>query len=871
MAEISLQEYLQEIDDAIDQGRYDEALAHGRHILQHYPKYLPAYRLLGKAMLEAGRDDLAEDMFRRVLSGDPEDFVARVGMSIIADRRGDLQRAIWHMERAFELAPNNEAIQEELRRLYGRRDGVEPARLQLTRAGLARLYLRGNLFSRAIDELRALLAQEPDRVDLWVTLAEALWRNDQRVQAEEACLRVLDELPYCLKAHLILGEIWTRSGREEGRTHLEVAEALDPEHREAVKLLGDASPLRLREIRLPHLEYVPPEATERPAWMAAAGVEGQPAEEERALVDLEAETEALIEIPSWLQELGEGEEAEEGVAPSPAPAEEEQLPVEEAPQPEEEEAIEVPEWLLEEPAGAQMAEEPGPEGEAGPEEEIPEWLRGLGEIEGMGETAGEVPAQPLEMAPPSEGAPPAEVPEWLLGEERTGGAEETPTVEPPVPAEIPDWLKEMAPPEVRGEAQGPAPTGEEVAGTEAPPLEEEQIPEWLAEEAEAPTAEGAEEIPAWLAEVAPSVEEAGPVEEGGAPAEEAGVPSWLEGEGLPSGDEALAWLESLAAGKEEELRAAAAAEAEARMAEIMGRPQEEAGPPPPAEPEVPPVEEAGPPVEEEVEVPEWLVAAAAPEPTVAPEPEPPVEAPGLEELAPPEVPRAEVPPAEPEAFGWTAFGVEEEVPPEPVPPEAVPPAEEEGFGWTEFEGEPTRPVEGMPAAEQPAGEAAVAPEIGPPPEVSSEELVISPAPEAPVVPGAPEAEAVREEAEEVAPPPVEEAAPPVAEKVVVEVEQPAEGLEGLREYVRAHPRDHQARLELARELWRAGLYADSLEAYSRLLRSGKQVEEVMADMEVHLQERPSDPAVRRVLGDAYMRAGRLAEALEIYREALESL
>ncbi len=158
--EISLREYVQRVDELIEKGRYDEAQAHLRHILQHYPKYLSAYRLFGQVLLEMGQDGPAEEMFRRALSGDPEDFIARVGMSMIYDRHGDLLQALWQMERAFELAPENEVIQEELRQLYGRRDGLAPARVRLTRGALGRLYLRGGMYARAAEVFRSLIAED---------------------------------------------------------------------------------------------------------------------------------------------------------------------------------------------------------------------------------------------------------------------------------------------------------------------------------------------------------------------------------------------------------------------------------------------------------------------------------------------------------------------------------------------------------------------------------------------------------------------------------------------------------------------------------------------------------------------------------------
>src|SRR3990172_6016470 len=140
MAQIALRDYLTEIGTLIEGNSYDEAIAHSRRILEQYPKCLEAYRLMGKAALEKEDDRAAIDLFQRVLSADPEDFVARVGLSIVYDRQGQLDPAVWQMERGFELMPSNDVIQTELRRLYGRRDGAEPQHISLTRGALARMY-----------------------------------------------------------------------------------------------------------------------------------------------------------------------------------------------------------------------------------------------------------------------------------------------------------------------------------------------------------------------------------------------------------------------------------------------------------------------------------------------------------------------------------------------------------------------------------------------------------------------------------------------------------------------------------------------------------------------------------------------------------
>jgi tetratricopeptide (TPR) repeat protein len=855
MEEISLQVYCGQIESMIDQGRYAEAVAHAKHILQQYPKHVGSYRLLGRAMLEARQSDYAVDMFLRVLSADPEDMLVWVALSEVHNERGELDAAVWYLERAFELAVDNKLVEEELRQLYGRRDGAEPMRVQLTRGALARLYLKGDLLSRAVSELRALQAEHPERVDLEVALAEALWRNEQRLEASEVCQKVLDQLPYCLKANLILGEIWTNSGREEGQTYLRRAEALDPESGMAHELFGDESPLPAQEVRIAPLAYRPPTEEERPAWMV--GVEATAAEvaplsdREATLVDITAALEAQIEIPPWLEEIEVGEEA-----PAPevsfGPAEPLEEPSFEKLSPVA--AEEVPEWL----AGVGEGEE-----EAGMAEEVPEWLTELG---------AELPGEEEVPAVPGEG----EAPDWLadLGEEAVVGEEVAPAVS--AEEQPPDWLAGLR----------------EQFAEEGPALEEEpapvpaEIPDWLQELA---PAEGAEPVGI------PEVEEPAPVEEA--------LPTWLEGEEMPSGEEALAWLEGLAVGKEEELRAQAEAEAEARMAEIMGRPAPEAPPEEAVGEEVaaPPVEEAfGWTAFEEPEeeaLPAWLEGGEMPSGEEAlawleglaagkeeelraqaeaeaearmaeimgrPAPEMPPEEVGLEE--------AVAPPVE-EAFGWTTFG-EPEMPPEPVVTEAAPP---ESFGFTAF-GEAEAPPEAAAAMEKAPLE--VEEEMPPPEEIPIPEAVL-PVEEvvAPQVP--PE--------EEVAPVPAIEEMPMMPEMEVPEpvegeilpveagpppkvptVEAAAKPFAAERAYLKEHPRDYEARLALARALWQVGEKEGALEAYSRVIRAGKFLDTVVVELEEYLEQWP-DVATQRVLGDAYMKGGRLEEALAIYRQALEAL
>ena len=229
MAKISLRIYNREIGTLIDQGKIDEAISHCHHILKTFPKHLETYRLLGKAYLEAQRYNDAGDIFSRVLMSVPNDFVSHAGMSMIADEKNKPNEAIWHMQRAFEAQPSNAAVQGELQRLYGLRDGVEPSKIRMTSGALANVYVQGELYAQAIAEIMSVEAQDPDRMDMQVLLANAYFRSGQRVEASQIASSLLAKSPYCLDANRILVEILPETSRAENvQTYRHRVNSLDP-------------------------------------------------------------------------------------------------------------------------------------------------------------------------------------------------------------------------------------------------------------------------------------------------------------------------------------------------------------------------------------------------------------------------------------------------------------------------------------------------------------------------------------------------------------------------------------------------------------------------------------------------------------------
>jgi tetratricopeptide (TPR) repeat protein len=229
VAQISLRDYLKGIEEIIDSGQIEDALLHCRHVLQSLPKHVDTYRLMGKAYLEAKRHSEAGDIFQRVLSSVPDDFVAHIGMSIIREDEGNQNAAIWHMERAFEAQPSNRAVQDELRRLYGKREGYELPKVRLTRGALARMYAHGDLYTQAIGELRGALTEDSQRPDLQVLLAEMYLKTNRHAEAIEVCSKIIETLPYCLYANRAMVDILRSSQREvEAQPYLERVDELDP-------------------------------------------------------------------------------------------------------------------------------------------------------------------------------------------------------------------------------------------------------------------------------------------------------------------------------------------------------------------------------------------------------------------------------------------------------------------------------------------------------------------------------------------------------------------------------------------------------------------------------------------------------------------
>jgi cytochrome c-type biogenesis protein CcmH/NrfG len=478
MAKVSLRAYNQEIETMIDRGHLDEAIAHCRHILKTFPKHLETYRLLGKAYLEYKRYPEAADIFSRVLVAVPNDFVANVGMSIIRDEENRLDEAIWHMERAFETQPSNAAIQGELQRLYGRREGVQPPRIRMTRGALAHMYVGGELYPQAISEIKSVLKDDPGRNDMQVLLARAYFRSGLKNDAAEVASAVLRNNPYNLDANRVLVEILGADHPESVQAYRQRVVELDPYSAQVSGSIFLSNEVPDAAVSLEHLDWNGQPVGLQPDWQTARAIslEGEPAQEEQqpdwlksafgeqvpsrssqpesvspfdAAVPPVQPVEPAAEIPDFLRDAGWGHSTGAFDESKLAFADAEREPDSSEP------AIEqgdLPDWVKA-MAPRQPVETPAEE------EELPDWINQIGtsalpvaaetvdQLDWM-KDSGQPPAQPAEeqpdwlnqLAQPEQpAAPAAEEPDWLKG----FGSETEPAPSTASAGEL-DWLTQLS-------------------------------------------------------------------------------------------------------------------------------------------------------------------------------------------------------------------------------------------------------------------------------------------------------------------------------------------------------------------------------------------------------------------------------------------
>src|SRR5947209_15626405 len=236
MAQTTLRDYLQTTEDAISSGRIDDALANCQHMLTHFPEFLEAQRLLGEVYLAQGHLDEAQQTFDWVLTNDPENVVTYCSRALISEHMSDYDTALDCYQQAYELSRGNSQIRQEFNQLSAK---VGQQGFIFSRAGLARLYMRGDLLSQAIQEWEAVLTVAPDRLDARTGLLETYWREGSYGRVERLATEILNDVPGCLKALLLLAHVTFAQNALQAQELLQRAAELDPDLITAQELFSD--------------------------------------------------------------------------------------------------------------------------------------------------------------------------------------------------------------------------------------------------------------------------------------------------------------------------------------------------------------------------------------------------------------------------------------------------------------------------------------------------------------------------------------------------------------------------------------------------------------------------------------------------------
>ncbi len=209
MENVALVHLSQRLKELFAAHEFAAGFALGRHILRFYPRHLWTYREMGLAAFSIGLFADSIDLLQRALSADPQ------------DRR--MWRALRDSALKLGLEPDARLATQYVQDLIS----DEPPTTAIARGHFAAMQGR---WSSAYGYFREGYAQHPERMDALLGMAEALFHLRQFQAQLKVAQYVIQELPYCLKAHLLCALNQRMIGQQEKQStrHMRVIRALDP-------------------------------------------------------------------------------------------------------------------------------------------------------------------------------------------------------------------------------------------------------------------------------------------------------------------------------------------------------------------------------------------------------------------------------------------------------------------------------------------------------------------------------------------------------------------------------------------------------------------------------------------------------------------
>ena len=243
---MKLRDFLQWGDQALALDHCELAEEIARYLLKQAPNNLGARTLLGRVYLSLGQSEQAEEQLLQALDMDPESTDVLSSFAELLDSQGRDKERLAVIRRAFECDPTRTDVRQRLLAHRREAEGGANSNGLLTRAGLARIHLRGGLLEHAIAEFRYLLEETQIDWSARVALMEAHWLNGDRQATSRLADEIVREHPNCLKAILLSADVRAHMGLiDQARQLLERARQIDPDFVLARALYPANGPSRL--------------------------------------------------------------------------------------------------------------------------------------------------------------------------------------------------------------------------------------------------------------------------------------------------------------------------------------------------------------------------------------------------------------------------------------------------------------------------------------------------------------------------------------------------------------------------------------------------------------------------------------------------
>lgn len=116
MSKIEIKEYLEKINLFIEERSLDQAAYHCLYLLRQFPKMVSIYHFLGRIFLETENYKGAFDVYSRLASSNPDNFLNFVTLSFITEKLNLHRQALFFEKIGIYLQPDNTENLNELQR-----------------------------------------------------------------------------------------------------------------------------------------------------------------------------------------------------------------------------------------------------------------------------------------------------------------------------------------------------------------------------------------------------------------------------------------------------------------------------------------------------------------------------------------------------------------------------------------------------------------------------------------------------------------------------------------------------------------------------------------------------------------------------------